>query len=259
MAPSFSRMASATVPRLYHSSALLLPDATVLIATYNRARLLDETLTWLARMRVDFTDETVAAVYGRQEPLPDSDAFDKRDLWMRGFTWYRERIGDVAKAAVGGPINKIGTGLGPWFQIPFELVTQSKLFPEVMDPRFIRDPWRNLFATVTLENEYDYFMGKPSRGYLRSWQEGVVTKRDAGEMAYNEARGWTYEWLAKKKGGDVIPAEEKAKGKYKNHKVTAAQVQEIAKTKMADLNANDLDAAEKIIAGTARSMGITVV
>ena len=32
--------------------------------------------------------------------------------------------------------------------------------------------------------------------------------------------------------------------------------QEIAKTKMADLNANDIDAAVKIIAGTARSMGV---
>ncbi len=35
-------------------------------------------------------------------------------------------------------------------------------------------------------------------------------------------------------------------------------VREIAETKMKDLNANDVDAAEKIIAGTARSMGITV-
>ena len=39
---------------------------------------------------------------------------------------------------------------------------------------------------------------------------------------------------------------------------TRAQVREIAETKMADLNANDLDAAEQIIAGTARSMGINV-
>jgi large subunit ribosomal protein L11 len=36
------------------------------------------------------------------------------------------------------------------------------------------------------------------------------------------------------------------------------QVRDIAEQKMADLNANDLDAAELIIAGTARSMGITV-
>ena len=40
--------------------------------------------------------------------------------------------------------------------------------------------------------------------------------------------------------------------------LTRAQVREIAQLKLVDLNANDLDAAEKIIAGTARSMGITV-
>lgn len=42
-------------------------------------------------------------------------------------------------------------------------------------------------------------------------------------------------------------------------KVNRAQVEEIAKQKMVDLNAYDLDAACKIIAGTARSMGIDVV
>ncbi|MEJ2854738.1 MULTISPECIES: 50S ribosomal protein L11 [unclassified Saccharothrix] len=41
-------------------------------------------------------------------------------------------------------------------------------------------------------------------------------------------------------------------------KVTMDQVREIAQTKMVDLNANDIDQAAKIIAGTARSMGITV-
>lgn len=41
--------------------------------------------------------------------------------------------------------------------------------------------------------------------------------------------------------------------------VTRKQVEEIANIKMADLNANDLDAACNIIAGTARSMGIEVV
>ncbi|HEC30829.1 MAG TPA: 50S ribosomal protein L11 [Candidatus Yonathbacteria bacterium] len=40
--------------------------------------------------------------------------------------------------------------------------------------------------------------------------------------------------------------------------VTKAQVREIAERKMADLNANDLDQASKIIAGTARSMGVEV-
>ncbi|MDR2564516.1 MAG: 50S ribosomal protein L11 [Bifidobacteriaceae bacterium] len=40
--------------------------------------------------------------------------------------------------------------------------------------------------------------------------------------------------------------------------ITSAQVREIAQTKMPDLNANDIDGAAKIIAGTARSMGVTV-
>jgi len=41
-------------------------------------------------------------------------------------------------------------------------------------------------------------------------------------------------------------------------RVTQAQLREIAETKMADLNANDVDHAMRIIAGTARSMGIEV-
>ncbi len=41
-------------------------------------------------------------------------------------------------------------------------------------------------------------------------------------------------------------------------KVTKKQVREIAELKMPDLNANDIEAAMKMVAGTARSMGITV-
>lgn len=40
--------------------------------------------------------------------------------------------------------------------------------------------------------------------------------------------------------------------------ITKAQLEEIAKTKMPDLNANDIEAGIKIIAGTARSMGVVV-
>jgi len=47
-------------------------------------------------------------------------------------------------------------------------------------------------------------------------------------------------------------------GREEAGSVTAAQIEEIAKTKMPDLNANDLDAAKKQVEGTARSMGIAV-
>jgi len=52
--------------------------------------------------------------------------------------------------------------------------------------------------------------------------------------------------------GSGVPNKEKV------GKVTSAQVRKIAQTKMKDLNAYDLDQAEKIIKGTARSMGIEV-
>ena len=55
---------------------------------------------------------------------------------------------------------------------------------------------------------------------------------------------------------------EKGSGKNvssKVGKITKAQLREIAEKKMSDLNANDVDAAMNIIAGTARSMGIDVI
>jgi len=53
--------------------------------------------------------------------------------------------------------------------------------------------------------------------------------------------------------GSGVPNQEKV------GKVTRTQVEEIAKMKLVDLNANDLDNACRIIEGTARSMGIEVV
>jgi large subunit ribosomal protein L11 len=61
----------------------------------------------------------------------------------------------------------------------------------------------------------------------------------------------------------LLKALGKPKGSGKNlvskaGTVTKAQVREIAEKKMVDLNANDLESADKIIEGTARSMGIEV-
>ncbi|WP_395110927.1 50S ribosomal protein L11 [Actinomadura sp. SCN-SB] len=61
----------------------------------------------------------------------------------------------------------------------------------------------------------------------------------------------------------ILKAAGVEKGSGEPHKtkvgsVTRDQIREIATTKMPDLNAKDLDAAEKIVAGTARSMGIEV-
>ena len=57
--------------------------------------------------------------------------------------------------------------------------------------------------------------------------------------------------LGKPKGSGKAPAE-------KVGKITKKQLEEIVKEKMEDLNANDIEAAMKIMAGTARSMGVVV-
>ena len=62
----------------------------------------------------------------------------------------------------------------------------------------------------------------------------------------------------KKQGKEVIPADAKKGGKYKGFTLTKKQVEEIARKKLNDLNARDVEHASRIIEGTARSMGITV-
>ena len=83
------------------------------------------------------------------------------------------------------------------------------------------------------------------------------TKSPPAAVLLKQAAGIPIE---KKKGSELLPAEEKEKGtgKYKGFKVTKAQVKEIAKRKFVDLNARDEEHAVRIIEGTARSMGITV-
>ena len=63
-------------------------------------------------------------------------------------------------------------------------------------------------------------------------------------------------FLLKKAAG--VKSASKAPGKEVAGTVTLAQVREIAETKMKDLNANDVEAAMLIVAGSARSMGIEV-
>ena len=94
--------------------------------------------------------------------------------------------------------------------------------------------------TVYSDRSFEFIVKSPPAAVLRKQAAGITLK--------------------KKRGGELIPAEEKTKGsgKYKGFKVTAAQVRDIAKRKINDLNASDEDHAARIVAGTARSMGLTV-
>ena len=83
------------------------------------------------------------------------------------------------------------------------------------------------------------------------------------EISVFEDRSFTFVTKTPPAARLILKAAGVEKGSSEPHKtkvarLTREQLREIAQTKMPDLNANDLDAAEKIIAGTARQMGITV-
>ena len=83
------------------------------------------------------------------------------------------------------------------------------------------------------------------------------------EISVFEDRSFTFALKTPPAARLLLKAAGVEKGSGEPHKtkvatVTRDQVREIAQTKLPDLNATDLDHAERIIAGTARSMGITV-
>ncbi len=83
------------------------------------------------------------------------------------------------------------------------------------------------------------------------------------EISVFEDRSFTFITKTPPAARLILKAAGLDKGSAVPHKtkvgsLTQAQVREIATTKLPDLNANDVEAAAKIIAGTARSMGITV-
>ena len=83
------------------------------------------------------------------------------------------------------------------------------------------------------------------------------------EITVYDDRSFTFELKTPPASRLILKAAGLDKGsgnspKVKAGSITKEQVRQIAETKMPDLNANDIDAAMKIIEGTARQMGITV-
>jgi large subunit ribosomal protein L11 len=95
------------------------------------------------------------------------------------------------------------------------------------------------------------------------------TQSDAGttipvEITVYEDRSFTFVLKSPPAAVLIKQAISLEKGSAEPHRdkvgqISQAQLRDIAERKMADLNANDVDAAAKIIAGTARSMGVDVV
>ncbi len=150
----------------------------------------------------------------------------------------RQVTGQIRLQVVGGqatPAPPVGPALGQHGVNIGQFVSQFN--DRTKDMRGITVP---VVITVYSDRSFEFVVKSPPAAILLKQAAGIP--------------------LEKKKGGEVINPDEKAKksGKYKGFKVGKAQVQEIARKKLADLNARDVDHAARIIEGTARSLGIAV-
>ncbi len=108
----------------------------------------------------------------------------------------------------------------------------------VSAPQFVQqfnDKTKNLEAGLTIPVVITVYADRSFTFILKTPPAAVLIKKACGITS-----------------GSGVPHTQKVA------KITDAQIAEIAQTKYEDLNANDMDAAKKIIAGTARSMGVEV-
>jgi large subunit ribosomal protein L11 len=102
--------------------------------------------------------------------------------------------------------------------------------------------------------------------FVRSYNDATASQTGTiipVEISIYEDRSFTFVTKTPPAAVMLRQAARVEKGSAEPHrekvgKVTREQVRHIAETKMVDLNANDIDAAMKVVEGTARSMGITV-
>ena len=138
----------------------------------------------------------------------------------------KKKVAAVVKIALNAgaatPAPPVGTALGPHGVNIMEFVKQYNAATEAMRGTVIP-----VEITIFEDRTFKFITKTPPAAELIKKAAGV-------------------------KSGSARPHTDKV------GKITAAQVREIATTKLPDLNANDLEAAAKIVEGTARSMGITV-
>ncbi len=138
----------------------------------------------------------------------------------------KKKVAAVVKialnAGVATPAPPVGTALGPHGVNIMEFCKQYNAATEAM-------------RGTVIPVEITIFEDRTFRFITKTPPAAELIKKAAGV-----------------KSGSAIPH------KNKVGRLTSAQVREIAETKMPDLNANDIEAAMKTVAGTARSMGITV-
>lgn len=108
----------------------------------------------------------------------------------------KEIIIEMAKA----PVNTVAQGSFPFVKLAGEIITRRATFPDVFEPRTVRDPWYHIAQSFGLDKEFKWLTGAPveggrtienpvlgmPEGFIRNWSNLFVYHYNPGASAYGE-------------------------------------------------------------------------
>jgi len=114
--------------------------------------------------------------------------------WLRGKRTAKEVAISMGKA----PFNILAQGLTPVIKMPMELLAKQQFYPDVFEPRQIRDRWAHLWRHVGLSKEFNVLYGLPSRGYIKTLDSFFYYKVDPLSGSYYDIQNMKRRFMKKK-------------------------------------------------------------
>ena len=115
-------------------------------------------------------------------------------------------IGDKAKESGSAFVNKFAQGAMPMTRATLELAMGKSLYPDVFNPKTIRDKGEHVMRLVSMDKMYNYLTHKPVRSFGKEVSSLLVYDNNPGEAAYYTMRENIYKFL--KDQGEDSPSSE---------------------------------------------------
>ena len=109
----------------------------------------------------------------------------------------RSTIGEKAEEALLAPVQKLVSASRPIVKTLGEALLGRSLYPDITNPRVIRDPFQHVARTFSVDAVYNFAVGKPTRGLSNEVSKLLFYDSDPGEAAYNSIRTIAFKWLDK--------------------------------------------------------------
>ena len=131
-----------------------------------------------------------------------SDALDWMALgdWpsvMKDLASGKQTVGGQLKEMAKAPINKIVNASHPILKTVGEDITGKQLYPDIFNPKPIRDKVEHTMRLLSLDMPYRYLTGKPTKGLDKDLLGMITYTSDPGEQSYWLAKKMTFEYLEK--------------------------------------------------------------